>query len=75
MSTHVTRVFLYGTPTDDENNRIFDDYVHFTAPFPYQEYEMDGLTIAAVTDNVGPFSDASEVAAVTLYGPGIIEVS
>jgi hypothetical protein len=36
---------------------------------------MDGLTIAAVTNSVGPFSDASDVAAVTLYGPGIIEVA
>ncbi|KAJ5909587.1 hypothetical protein N7504_004230 [Penicillium tannophilum] len=57
------------------NVRLVDDYVHFTATFPYQEYVMDGLTIAAVTNSVGPFSDASDVAAATLYGPGIIELA
>lgn len=69
------KFFLKGIQTDDVNNRLVDDYVHFTASFPYQEYVMDGLTIAAVTNSVGPFSDASDVAAATLYGPGIIELA
>lgn len=36
---------------------------------------MDGLTIAALTHNEGPFANATEVALSTLYGPGIIEIS
>lgn len=36
---------------------------------------MDGLTIAAITNSIGPFSDASDVTAATLFGPGIIEVA
>ncbi|KAJ6090274.1 hypothetical protein N7486_009089 [Penicillium sp. IBT 16267x] len=57
------------------SNVIDNNYVHFTALFPYQQYQIDGLTIAALTNSVGPFSNTTNVAAATLYGPRIIEVS
>jgi hypothetical protein len=37
--------------------------------------KVNGLTIAAVTNSAGPFESASEVAAATLFGPGLIEVN
>lgn len=43
--------------------------------FPFEENEMNGLTIAAVTKSGGPFSDASSVAKWTLAGPGLIIVN
>ncbi|ETS86278.1 hypothetical protein PFICI_00106 [Pestalotiopsis fici W106-1] len=49
--------------------------VQFSAPFPYQHYQMDGLTLAAVTKSSGPFANASDVAGHALFGPGIIEVN
>ncbi|KAF3017098.1 hypothetical protein E8E14_008244 [Neopestalotiopsis sp. 37M] len=48
--------------------------VQFSAPFPYQQFQMDGLTLAAVTKSSGPFANASDVAGNALFGPGIIEV-
>lgn len=48
--------------------------VQFSAPFPYQQSQMDGLTLAAVTKSSGPFANASDVAGNALFGPGIIEV-
>ncbi|KAJ6119884.1 hypothetical protein N7523_004164 [Penicillium sp. IBT 18751x] len=49
----------------------------FTAEalFPYDDNEMNGLTIAAVTLSEGPFGDASAVAKWTLAGPGLIVVN
>ncbi|KAK9416023.1 putative Sexual development protein [Seiridium unicorne] len=55
--------------------RISNGLVQFSAPFPYQKYQMDGLTIAAVTTSAGPFANATDVASDTLYGPGLIEVA
>ncbi|GAM87008.1 hypothetical protein ANO11243_050290 [Dothideomycetidae sp. 11243] len=45
--------------------------VTFSATFPG---DLHGLTIVAVTKNAGPFTSASNVAANTVYGPGIIEL-
>ncbi|KAF3384410.1 hypothetical protein F1880_002382 [Penicillium rolfsii] len=45
------------------------------ALFPFEENEMNGLTIAAVTKSGGPFMDASSVAKSTLAGPGLIIVN
>ena len=45
------------------------------ALFPYDDHEMNGLTIAAVTLSDGPFSDANSVAKWTLAGPGLIIVN
>ena len=45
------------------------------AEFPYEQYEMNGLTLAAVTPSAGPFANADAVAAVANYGPALIEVN
>ena len=45
------------------------------ALFPYEENEMNGLTIAAVTKSDGPFGDANTVAKWTLAGPGLIVIN
>lgn len=45
------------------------------ALFPYDDHELNGLTIAAVTKKEGPFADANEVAKWTLAGPGLIIVN
>ncbi|KAJ5713004.1 uncharacterized protein N7483_010185 [Penicillium malachiteum] len=46
--------------------------VEATALFPYNDYELNGLTIAAVTKSDGPFTDVNTVAKWTLAGPGLI---
>ncbi|KAJ6102866.1 hypothetical protein N7486_005293 [Penicillium sp. IBT 16267x] len=48
--------------------------VEATALFPYNDHEMNGLTIAAVTKSDGPFENANSVAKWTLAGPGLIIV-
>jgi len=48
--------------------------VQFDATFPQATDLFFGLTIAAVT-TVGNFSDAEDVAAATLFGPGLIEIA
>jgi hypothetical protein len=45
------------------------------ALFPYSEFEMNGLTIAAVTNSSGPFASADAVAQATVFGPALIEVN
>lgn len=49
------------------------DKIAFEAVFPYDEFVMDGLTIAAITVGKTSFADANEVAAATVFGPQIIE--
>lgn len=51
------------------------DKVTFKAFFPFDNFIMNGLTIAAVTDSAGPFASADEVADATLFGPGLIEIN
>lgn len=51
------------------------DNVTAEALFPYDEHEMNGFTIVAVTKSDGPFPDASTVAQWTLAGPGLIIVN
>jgi hypothetical protein len=52
-----------------------DGLTHFMAEFPFASgLFAKGLTIAAVVKGSGPFANSSEVAAATLFGPGIIEV-
>jgi hypothetical protein len=43
--------------------------------FPYNEHELNGLTIAAITKGAGPFVNAQAVADATLSGPGLIIVN
>ena len=54
---------------------VSGETVTFFAQFPYDEFHMNGLTLAAVTSNKGPFADVDAVANVTLFGPGIIEIN
>ncbi|KAL2796559.1 hypothetical protein BJX66DRAFT_335801 [Aspergillus keveii] len=44
------------------------------AVFPYDEFLLNGLTIAAVVDRQGPFANAVAVAQSTVYGPALIVV-
>ena len=46
----------------------------FSASFPFGGGFSKGLTVAALTKNKGPFTDAATVAAATVAGPGLIEV-
>ncbi|ORY13814.1 late sexual development protein [Clohesyomyces aquaticus] len=46
----------------------------FDAAFPFEENEMNGLTIAAVTRGSGPFTSAQDVALATIFAPGLIEI-
>jgi hypothetical protein len=50
------------------------DTVTFTANFPFAQFEMNGLTIAAVTNGAGPFATADAVAQASIFGPGLIEI-
>lgn len=52
-----------------------DGALQFSADFPYTEYEMNGLTIVAVTNSTGPFDNAEAVANATVAGPGLIEIN
>ncbi|KAL5371038.1 hypothetical protein DPSP01_014532 [Paraphaeosphaeria sporulosa] len=56
-------------------NNTSDNSVVFTAEFPFEEYQLHGLTISVVTNRAGPFNDISDVADATLFGPGFIEVA
>ncbi|KAI1616686.1 hypothetical protein EDD36DRAFT_143033 [Exophiala viscosa] len=47
----------------------------FDAFFPYSEYLLNGLTIVALTNSTGPFTDAEDVAKATIAGPGLIEIN
>lgn len=49
--------------------------ISFSAAFPYDQFEMNGLTIAAVVRGSGPFASADAVAAATVAGPGLIEIN
>ena len=48
---------------------------HFTAEFPFESGFAKGLTIAAVVKGTGKqFQTNDDVAAATVFGPGLIEV-
>ncbi len=55
--------------------KVSGDTVTFSAFFPYDKYIMNGLTFAVVTNSAGPFASADDVAAATLFGPGLIEIN
>ncbi|KAI7111353.1 hypothetical protein KC352_g35871, partial [Hortaea werneckii] len=57
------------------NEKFDKDQVTFTASFPGQSREMNGLTIAAITNSDGPFATPDDVADATLFGPGLIDVN
>ena len=58
-----------------QNVRTSGNTVSFAAQFPYDKYEMNGLTIAVVTNSKGPFTNADAVANATVYGPAVIEIN
>jgi hypothetical protein len=49
--------------------------VTFQANFPYVKNEMNGLTIAVLTQGSGPFTSADAVANATVFGPAVIEIN
>jgi hypothetical protein len=57
-----------------QNPVVTGGVLTFVAAFPYDEFEMNGLTIVAITTNPGPFTTADEVALYTKFGPGLIEL-
>lgn len=46
----------------------------FKASFPFTKGFSKGLTVAALVNSAGPFSNAADVANATVAGPGLIEV-
>ena len=57
------------------NPTVNGNTLTFEALFPFDQFEMNGLTIAAVTANAGPFANADAVAAAAAFGPALIEVN
>jgi hypothetical protein len=57
------------------NVSIQGGVVTFDAEFPFDQFLMNGLTIAAVTNSAGPFASADAVAKATIFGPGLIEIN
>lgn len=57
------------------NIQVSGGTITFSAYFPYSEYLLNGLTVAALTSSAGPFTDAEDVAKVTVAGPGLIEIN
>ncbi|KAF2466352.1 uncharacterized protein BDR25DRAFT_306172 [Lindgomyces ingoldianus] len=57
-----------------QNPVVANGVVTFQAAFPFDEFEMNGLTIAAVTRGPGPFASADDVAQAAIFGPGLIEI-
>ena len=49
--------------------------ITLVAQFPYSQYLLNGLTIAAVVDGSASLTTVVEVAAATKFGPGLIEVN
>jgi hypothetical protein len=58
-----------------QNVKVSGTTVTFDATFPYSQFLMNGLTIAAVTKSHGPFADAGSVANATLFAPAFIEIN
>lgn len=58
-----------------DNVQVMSDRVMFEAALPYEEFQMDGLTIAAVTQGADNFDDVDKVAEATIFGPGLIEIN
>jgi hypothetical protein len=72
-------VFVNGQNTpivkEFQNVQMMDEKVTFEAEFPFEEFIMEGLTIAAVTMGADEFSNVDLVAEKTVFGPGIIEIN
>lgn len=57
-----------------ENVKIESGKVLFEVDFPYDDFLMNGMTIAAVTMGADEFDDADTMAEAAVFGPGLIEV-
>ena len=59
------------------SNSAGDNSTHFTASFPFASgLFANGLTIAALVNSAGQtFASNDDVAAATIFGPGLIEVN
>jgi len=57
------------------NATVVDGVATFDAFFPFNEFLLNGLTLAALTNSSGPFTSAEDVAKVTIAGPGLIEIN
>ena len=73
----VTYINQQNVPVSEpiEDVTFSDGAIHFKALFPGQSQFLNGLTIAAVTTSDGPFTSPDDVADVTLFGPGLIEIN
>jgi hypothetical protein len=49
--------------------------VTFSANFPYDQFVVNGLTLANVVHGAGPFTSASAVANSNVYRPALIEIN
>jgi len=58
-----------------QNPTAHGNQVTFDATFPFTEKELNGLSIAAVVNGIGPFADVDAVALATIAGPGLIEIN
>jgi hypothetical protein len=58
-----------------QNVKVQGTVVTFDALFPFTKELLDGLTLAAVTINAGPFANAGAVATSSLFAPALIEVN
>lgn len=57
-----------------QNVQVGSDKVTFEAAFPYDEFVMDGLTIAAVTTGADQFDGPRNVSDHAVFGPGLIQI-
>ncbi|OAL05086.1 hypothetical protein IQ06DRAFT_291024 [Phaeosphaeriaceae sp. SRC1lsM3a] len=57
-----------------QNVVVGTDKVTFEAAFPYDEFVLDGLTIAAVTTGADQFDSPRNVSQHAVFGPGIIQI-
>lgn len=57
-----------------DNIQTSGDRFTFEAGFPFDEFVMNGLTIAAVTAGKTEFGSANEVSDAAVFGPGLFEV-
>lgn len=76
-NTSVVYINQQNTPKTYAISNIKNDNgkTTFTVPFPYNQFEMNGLTIAAVVNGAGNFASAGAVAMSTVFGPGLIEIN
>lgn len=57
-----------------QNPVVKDGIVTFQANFPFNEFVLEGFTIAALVNSTANLNSAEDVAKVTIAGPGLIEV-